>query len=629
MEMQGALYQTFIFLLAAVIGVTLAKRMGLGSVLGYLGAGIIIGPFALGLVGDDVGDVMHFAEFGVVMMLFLIGLELEPKKLWKLRVPILGLGGLQVILTTLLITAISVSVIGLHWKMSLAIGMMLALSSTAIVLQTLSEKGLLRTHGGKSAFSVLLFQDVIVIPMIAIMPLLSTLHVDAKTSVGHVEELGLQQTFLILGSVIGIILVGRYLVSPIFNWIARTGLREIFIATSLLLVITITLVMQKVGLSPALGAFLAGVVLAESQYRHELEVGLDTFKSLLLGLFFITVGASINLDLLIEYVGVIVGLLVLLLVVKIVVLGVLAAQFKMPLLENLIFTFSLAQGGEFAFVLSTYAAQNGVLDQNTISILTVVVTLSMLLTPLLIIFAERVLQPRLKKDIERRDFDEIDDGETPVIVAGYGRFGQVVSRLLRSQGFNTTLLEYDVMQIELVKKFGTKAFYGDVTNVEILKAAGAETAKLMIIAVDNQDKCLKVTRLCKEHFPQLKVLARAKGRREAHELRKAGADFVVRETLGSALLLGQEALSALGFRHYQAHRAAKTFLHYDNKHLEELSDIWGDDKQYILEAAEKAELLETVLRADQEANKVEQRQPWMADWTSEEGAEESKKSEES
>lgn len=397
MEMQGALYQTFIFLLAAVIGVTLAKRMGLGSVLGYLGAGIIIGPFALGLVGDDVGDVMHFAEFGVVMMLFLIGLELEPKKLWKLRVPILGLGGLQVILTTLLITAISVSVIGLHWKMSLAIGMMLALSSTAIVLQTLSEKGLLRTHGGKSAFSVLLFQDVIVIPMIAIMPLLSTLHVDATTSVGHVEELGLQQTFLILGSVIGIILVGRYLVSPIFNWIARTGLREIFIATSLLLVITITLVMQKVGLSPALGAFLAGVVLAESQYRHELEVGLDTFKSLLLGLFFITVGASINLDVLIEYAGVIIGLLVLLLVVKIVVLGVLAAQFKMPLLENLIFTFSLAQGGEFAFVLSTYAAQNGVLDQNTISILTVVVTLSMLLTPLLIIFAERVLQPRLKK----------------------------------------------------------------------------------------------------------------------------------------------------------------------------------------------------------------------------------------
>ncbi|AOE49550.1 monovalent cation:proton antiporter-2 (CPA2) family protein [Kangiella sediminilitoris] len=598
MEESTLLHQVFVFLFAAVVGVPIAKHIGLGSVLGYLIAGILIGPFALGLVGQDVKDIMHFAEFGVVMMLFLIGLELQPKKLWKLRMPILGLGGLQVILSTILITAIAY-LFELSWQMSLAIGLILALSSTAIVLQTLSEKDLLRTDAGKSAFSVLLFQDIAVIPMLTLMPLLATLPVETTTAIGHVELEAWQQAALVFVVISGIIIIGRYLVRPLFNWIARTGLREIFIATSLLLVITITIAMQMVGLSPALGAFLAGVVLAESEYRHELEVGLVTFKSLLLGLFFITVGASINLEILMQSPGLIALLLVILIVVKIAVLMLLAKQFKMSLIENMLFSFALAQGGEFAFVLFSFASLNGVLSNEIISILTVVVALSMALTPLLLIFCEKLIIPRLSYEKEKRTYDHVDDGETPVIVAGYGRFGQIVSRILRSQGFDTTLLEYDAVQIDLVKRFGTKAYYGDVTNEEVLRVAGADAAKMIVIAVGNQEKTLKVIELCRKHFPHLKIFSRAKGRREAYEQKKAGANFVMRETLGSAVILGREALVALGYRKYQAHRTATAFYHYDSQHLEELADLWGDDKQYVMEAAERAEMLEAVLKADQ------------------------------
>ncbi|WP_251359619.1 monovalent cation:proton antiporter-2 (CPA2) family protein [Kangiella sp. TOML190] len=611
MDTESFLFKAFIFLVAAVIGVPVAKRLGLGSVLGYLLAGVVIGPFALGLVGKDAKDIMHFAEFGVVMMLFLVGLELEPKKLWRMRMPILGLGGLQVIFTGILISLIAFG-FDLNWQKSLTIGMVLALSSTAIVLQTLSEKGLMRTDAGRSSFSVLLFQDIAVIPMLALMPLLATMAVngvDDSHAGSHLQ--GWQQTLLVIASIASIIFAGRYLIQPLFNLIARTGLREIFIATSLLLVIAITLGMQWVGLSPALGAFLAGVVLADSEYRHELEVALDTFKSLLLGLFFITVGASINLELLWNDPRLILLLVFMLILVKIVVLFTLAKFFKMPILDNLIFTFALAQGGEFAFVLFSFAGQNGVLEQDIIATLTVVVALSMALTPVLMILSEKFIQPRFdRKEIDRA-YDDIDDGDTPVIVAGYGRFGQVVSRLLRSQGFQTTLLEYDAVQIDLVRKFGTKAFYGDVTNIELLKAAGAETAKILVLSVDNTDKAILVTELCKKHFPDLKVYARAKGRREAYEIRKAGADFVMRETLGSALILGREALTALGYRKYQAHRAAQTFLHYDTMHMDELTELWGDEKQYILAATEKAELLEAVLKSDiQDRQAIKEDHAW-------------------
>jgi monovalent cation:proton antiporter-2 (CPA2) family protein len=606
-EEAGFLYQAFVFLAAAVVGVSIAKHVGLGSVLGYLIAGMIIGPFALGLVGHDVDDIMHFAEFGVVMMLFLIGLELQPKKLWNMRMPILGLGGLQVLITTLLLMLLSLA-FEMHWKMALAIGMILALSSTAIVLQTLSEKDLLRTDAGKSAFAVLLFQDMAVIPMLTLLPLLATLPVETSVSVGHTELEAWQQAALVFAVISGIILIGRYLIRPLFNWIARTGLREIFIATSLLLVLSITIAMEKIGLSPALGAFLAGVVLAESEYRHELEVGLVTFKSLLLGLFFITVGASINFEILMQSPWVILLLMTTLIVIKLIVLMLLAKQFKMSLIENFVFSFALAQGGEFAFVLFIFAVQNGVLTEEIVSLLTVVVALSMALTPVLLIICQKIIVPKLSFGKERREFDNVDDGDTPVIVAGYGRFGQIVSRILRSQGFDTTLLEYDAVQIDLVKKFGTKAYYGDVTNEEVLRVAGADVAKMIVIAVGNQEKSLKVIELCRKHFPHLKIYSRAKGRREAYEQKKAGADFVMRETLGSAVILGREALMGLGYRKYQAHRTATAFYHYDSQHLEDLAEVWGD-KQYVLKAAERAEMLEEVLKADQRGSKV-MRQAW-------------------
>ncbi len=613
MDTESVLFKALIFLAAAVVGVPVAKRLGLGSVLGYLIAGVLIGPFALGWVGKDVGDIMHFAEFGVVMMLFLVGLELEPKKLWRMRMPILGLGGLQVLFTGLIISSVAY-LCGVHWQGALTIGMVLALSSTAIVLQTLTEKGLMRTDAGKSSFAVLLFQDIAVIPMLALMPLLAVAPIIDIADEHSTNQLqGWQQTLAVIGSIGAIIVAGRFLIQPVFNLIARTGLREIFIATSLLLVIGITLGMQWVGLSPALGAFMAGVVLADSEYRHELEVGLDPFKSLLLGLFFITVGASINLDILIEDTQTILWLVLALILVKVVVLFALAKFFKMPLIENLIFTFALAQGGEFAFVLFSFASQNGVLADEMIATLTVVVALTMALTPLLMIFSEKVLQPLFDKQELEKDFDEIDDGETPVIVAGYGRFGQIVSRLLRSQGFQTTLLEYDAVQIDLVRKFGTKAFYGDVTNIDLLKAAGAKTAKILVLSVDNTDKAILVTELCRKHFPELKIYARAKGRREAYEIKKAGAHFVMRETLGSALLLGREALVDLGFRKFQAQRAAQTFLHYDSKHMDELTDLWGDEKQYILAATEKAELLEAVLKSDIQDRAEMQDHAWDSD----------------
>ncbi len=613
METESLLFKAFIFLAAAVVGVPIAKRLGLGSVLGYLIAGIIIGPFVLGWAGKNVEDIMHFAEFGVVMMLFLVGLELEPKKLWRMRMPILGLGGLQVLFTGLIFSIIAY-LFNQPWQVSLAIGMVLSLSSTAIVLQTLTEKGLMKTDAGRSSFAVLLFQDIAVIPMLALMPLLAITPLVAMEDPHGVSKLqGWQQTLAVIGAIGFIIIAGRFLIQPIFNLIAKTGLREIFIATSLLLVIGITLVMQWVGLSPALGAFLAGVVLAESEYRHELEVGLDPFKSLLLGLFFITVGASINLELLMQDTSSILGMVLALIIIKVVVLFALAKFFKMPLLENLIFSFALAQGGEFAFVLFNFASKNGVLSYDMIATLTVVVALSMALTPLLMIFSEKVLQPLFDKQVIDEQFDDIDDGDTPVIVAGYGRFGQIVSRLIRSQGFQTTLLEYDAVQIDLVRKFGTKAFYGDVTNIELLKAAGAESAKMIVLSVDNMDKAILVTELCRKHFPNLKIYARAKGRREAYEIKKAGADFVMRETLGSALLLGREALVELGYRKYQAQRAAQTFLHYDTKHMDELTELWGDEKQYILAATEKAELLEAVLKSDIKERVSLQEQAWDSD----------------
>jgi len=591
----GLMQQAFVFLGAAVVTVPIAKRLGLGSVLGYLIAGTIIGPYVLGLVGTDMEGVMHFAEFGVVMMLFLVGLELQPSLLWRLRMPILGLGGAQVLGTTGAITGIAY-LCGLDIKMALAVGMVLALSSTAIVLQTLNEKGLMKTDVGQSSFAVLLFQDIAVIPMLALMPLLAMQGSNTESTEGGS---GWLQALTVLAVVGGIILGGRFLVRPIFRIIANTKLREIFTATALFLVIGIALLMNAVGLSAALGTFLAGVVLADSEYRHELEAEIEPFKGLLLGLFFISVGASINFSILAEQPGLISSLVLGLVAVKMAVLFVLSKAFSMDKPASVFFSFALAQGGEFCFVLFSFAAQNHVISNEVSSPLVVVVALSMALTPLLMIVNDKLIQPLLVHDSsEEKEPDEIDDGDTSVIVAGMGRFGQMVSRLLNMKGFTTTILEHDASQIEMVRRFGSKVFFGDASRVDLLHSAGADAAKLIVVAVDEHEKTLEIVANVKKHFPHLKIYARAEGRRQYHELELAGADYIVRETFHSAVHMGEEALAELGMRKHEAHRAAMTFKKYDEKHIKEMTEVWGDEKGYLSKSLQNREALEEVLQQD-------------------------------
>jgi len=596
--------QAFVYLAAAVVAVPIARRLGLGSALGYLLAGVIIGPNLLSLVGQEGQDVMHFAEFGVVLMLFLVGLELQPAVLWRMRVPIIGLGGLQVIVTAAVIGLLC-AYSGYEWQTALVIGMVLSMSSTAIVLQTLDEKGWLKTIAGKRSFSVLLFQDIVVILMLAVIPflalpafmdggqLLQHLSGDAETA-----RPGWLSAMLILGVVVGIVLAGRFLTRPFFRYIAKTRSNEIFIATALLLIIGVTLAMGAVGLSPALGSFLAGVVLAESEFRHELEVSIEPFKGLLLGLFFISVGASIDLRLIVSEPLMIAGLVLALMLVKFIVLLILGRLFKLQLADNLMFSFTLAQGGEFAFLLVSFALQNHALNLVIANKLILVVVLSMMLTPLAIIFFENVVQPRLTRAFGKREDDDIDSADNPVIVAGFGRFGQVVSRLLKASGFESTLLDHDAGQIELTERFGNKVFYGDAANGELLRSAGAARARLLVIAIDDREKAVRMIQVARNQFPGLKILARAYDRTHAYELIHAGADFVARETFGSALAVGEEALKLLGQNENRAKRMVEKFDKHDTDGLHKLADVWGDDHEYGLRIRQNLEELERVLRAD-------------------------------
>ena len=598
--------QAFVYLAAAVIAVPIAKRLGLGSALGYLLAGIIIGPNILSLVGEEGQDVMHFAEFGVVLMLFLVGLELQPSVLWRMRVPIMGLGGLQVSVTAIIIGLLC-AFSGFEWQTSLVIGLVLSMSSTAIVLQTLDEKGWMNTVAGKSSFSVLLFQDVAVIFMLAAIPFLALpVFMDGGESLQHVstaaesERPGWLSTLMILGVVAGIVLAGRFLTRPVFRYIAQTHSGEIFIATSLLLIVGITLAMHAVGLSPALGTFLAGVVMAESEFRHELEISIEPFKGLLLGLFFISVGASIDLRLIMSEPLQIAGLVLGLMAVKFVVLLVLGRIFKLQLADNLMFSFALAQGGEFAFLLVSFALQSHALNLEIANQLIMVVVLSMVLTPVVIIVFEKVIQPRLVSTCGERGPDEIDDSENPVIIAGYGRFGQIVSRLLRASGFSSTLLDHDAGQIELSGRFGNKVFYGDAANVELLRSAGAGRARLLVIAIDEREKAINMIQSVRMQFPRLKILARAYDRTHAYELLHAGADFITRETFGSALAMGEEALKLMGMDEKRAKRLVSRFDEHDSDGLLKLSEVWGDDHEYGLRIRQNLEDLEHVLKADME-----------------------------
>lgn len=595
----GFLAQAFIFLAAAVIAVPIAARLGLGSVLGYLCAGAVIGPFALGLIGQDIDEVMHFAEFGVVMMLFLVGLELDPSKLWRMRMPIIGMGGLQVVLTSAAIAGIAAIYLD-NWQHAVVVGMVLSLSSTAIVLQTLNEKGLMRNDSGQSAFAVLLFQDIAVIPMLAILPLLAVSEVGTFSDKHNLP--GWQSALMVLGVVIGIVLVGRWLSRSAFRIIAQTRLREMFTATALFLVVGIALLMEHIGLSPALGTFVAGVVLANSEYRHELEAEVEPFKGLLLALFFISVGASIDFGLFMAEPLPVLAMVGGLVLVKLVILLLLGKLFGLSSRSNAIFTFSLAQGGEFAFVLFSFASAQDVLPAYIIEPLTLVVALSMALTPLLFVINEKLVLPRLGGQQQARPHDAIDHAEGKAILVGFGRFGQIVGRLLRMNGFEITVLEHDAQQVDLVRSFGHKVFYGDAARIDLLDAAGIADATLLVLAIDDHERMLQTIEQVKRHHPSVKILARAAGRREAAELIHAGADHIERETFDSALSMGRQALTIMGFRAYQAQRAAKLFKHHDEKSLYALSEVLEDDRKYITMAKQHAVDLEKVLRSDDQAN---------------------------
>ena len=594
------LFEAFVFLLAAVIAVPVAKRLGLGSVLGYLIAGVVIGPHCLRLAGGDEAT-MHFAEFGVVMMLFLIGLELRPALLWRLRGPILGMGGLQVLATAGAVCAVAIP-LGRDWREALAAGFILAMSSTAIVLQTLGEKGLLKTRGGQSCFSVLLFQDIAVIPLLALLPLLATGAATADAG-GHAAPLaglpGWARGLATLGAVAAIIVAGRYLVRPALRFIAGTKLREVFTSATLLLVIGITLLMELVGLSAALGTFLAGVVLADSEYRHELEADIEPFKGLLLGLFFLSVGAGIDFSLVLAHPAGIAGLVAGIIAVKFAVLIAVARIFRSDWGESLLFALAMAQGGEFCFVLIAFCADRGVLGGNVAGPLTAAVALSMALTPLLFLAYDRLVAPRLTRRRHTREHDRVESHGEPVILAGFGRFGHVVGRLLRANGHRVTVLDNDADQVDLLGKFGLHSFYGDASRLDLLRAAGAESARLFVLAIDDEARSLQIAHTLRRHFPNLRILARAVSRQHAYELIRLGVREVYRETFGSALDLGFDALRALGTRGAEALRAVRLFRRHDEAAVHDMADMDTNDGAYVTRARQHIENLERLLRTDQ------------------------------
>jgi glutathione-regulated potassium-efflux system ancillary protein KefC len=602
MENHDVFFNAFLYLLAAVIAVPLSKRLGLGSVIGYLIAGVTIGPWGLGII-RDVEDILHFAEFGVVLLLFLIGLELNPGRLWAMRKPILGLGGAQVLASTLLITGVG-TLAGLGWKNALITGMGLSLSSTALALQLLKEKNLLPTPAGNAGVSILLFQDLAVIPMLIIVPLLS----DTATASGTTTDwLGFVKVIAVIA---GIIIGGRYLLRPVFRVIAGTRLREIFTAFSLLLVIGIALLMQAVDMSMALGTFLAGVLLAESEYRHALESNIEPFKGLLLGLFFIAVGMSVDFGLLLERPGVILTLVAGLIVLKLAVLFALARMFKLPISQHTLFAVLLSQGGEFAFVLFGVATTAGVFKVEVSELLIVVVALSMMTTPLLMILNQTFFESRFEQT-EARPMDVIEDRSNPVIIAGFGRFGQIVARLLHANGVGTTILDHDPEHIEMIRKFGFKVFYGDASRLDLLHAAGAEHASLLVLAINDREQTLEIVDIVRNHFPTLLILTRAWDVLHAFELLEKGVLDIERETFEGALRLGEQALKRVGFGAWQAKQATNTFRAHDQELLKELYKHFRDDLEVrvTISASARARLQEQM-----EADEAFFREHRDADW---------------
>lgn len=602
MHADSFLIQALVYLTAGVVSVPIAKRLGLGSVLGYLIAGALVGPFVLNLVGEP-GDVMRFAEFGVVILLFLIGLEVRPALLWQMRTSIFGLGLAQMLATAALVGAVAL-LLGADWRVAATAGLILAMSSTAIVLQSLEEKGLRQGPVGQAAFGVLLFQDLAVIPLFAFLPLLAVGHqAGAAPAAGHgggnilqgqPEWVGVLATF---AAVAFVVVGGRYLVRPMFRFIAAARLREIFTASALLLVVAVAALMEMVGLSPALGAFLAGVVLAESEFRRELETDIEPFRGLLLGLFFITVGAGLNFGLVLAQPVLVISLTVGLMAAKFLAMWAVGIAFRKGRRDAATVAVSLAQGGEFAFVLIGFVLAARVLTAEQASLITAVVALSMALTPLAFALYEKLWLNRASGLAEPEDLP-FDDGAPDAIVAGFGRFGQIATRLLISNDFKVVLLDSSIEQIDTIRRFGWQVHYGDASRLDLLRAAGADKAKLLLVAIDDKDKAIELVKAATEYFPNLTIIARAFDRRHAYELVRVGGDEIVRETFESALLFGKKALLRLGLSERRAAKAVSLFRDHDKALFKRLAPTYGEEERYAMAVRDSRETMEQLLAAE-------------------------------
>lgn len=589
----GVLAMVLVYLAAAVVFVPLAKRFGLGAVLGYLVGGVVIGPWVLGLVGDEGHSVAHFAEFGVPVMLFLVGLELRPALLWQLRRPIFGLGGAQVVITAIVVTAVALAG-GVATKPAIAVGLIFSASSTAIVLATLAERALLKTQGGQASFSVLLFQDIAVVPMFAVFPLLAA---DAAPGASDAGRPAWLSALLLFAAVAAVIAIGRVVVRPLFQFLATVKVRESFTVAALLIVVGIAYLMDLVGLSAALGTFLAGVVLADSEYRHELETDLEPFKGLLLGLFFISIGAQIDFGLIAAQPVLIAAIVIAAMAAKLGVLYGLGRLFGLDRPARWLFAFSLAQVGEFAFVLLAQAQADHIFDRAFAAPLVASVALSMALTPLMFIALERWVLPRVSVDAEQRPQDEIPHEEAAVVIAGYGRFGQMVGRLLRANRIPLTILDLDPEMVDVVKRIGVKVYYGDASRSDLLHAAGCERAKLFVCAVDGKDEATKIVENVRHQFPDLPIIARCYDRQHYWTLRSLGCTAVFRETFGSAYEAGVESLIQLGYRAYTAHRLGRRWRDQDERALAEVG-IEQEQQTWMVRTRERMEEAERLMREE-------------------------------
>ncbi len=589
MSEPSILTNAIVYLAAAVICVPLASRTKLGSVLGYLAAGCIIGPFGLGLVKDPAAT-LHFAEIGVVLMLFVIGLELDPKHLWKLRRAVFGGGALQLFACALPL-GLGAFLLGVPWQGALVVGLALGLSSTAVAMQTMVEKNLVSTAVGKTSFAVLLFQDIAAIPLLALVPLLAVQLPGAEPT--HSGILGAAKVLFAVGAVF---VIGRFLTRPILRILANTGLREVFTGFTLLLVLGIAEIMASVGISMALGAFLAGVLLAGSEYRHALESDIEPFKGLLMGLFFIAVGMSVDFALLTER-----PLFVLLLVLgfqalKGLMLRLVAGPLGVTTKQRWLFAALLAQGGEFAFVVFGVARTARLLPGDWDALLTLAVALSMALTPLLVIIHDKLILRAQQGD--QPEPDQIVDEGAPVLIAGFGRFGQIVGRMLFASGIKATVLDHDPDQIELLKRFGFRIYYGDATRLDLLHAAGARHAKLLVVAIDEQESSVKLVENVREHFPHLRIVARARNVGHWQQLRSLGVEVVERETFESAIVVGRQALQALGVGVYEAHERADVFRRHNIQAMEEILPHWQDVERRTKMAISSRDQLERQMEND-------------------------------